>query len=192
MVTHTGPHNLLHASAWVQRWSHLAPQTGQILDLACGHGRHMKWFSDLGHEVIGVDRSQESLNSAASYGQVVEADIESGPWPLLSNGQFRQFSAVIVTHYLWRPLFPAIIGSVAPGGLLIYETFSHGNETLGKPSRPDFLLQPAELLVVFGKMQIIAFEEGLLDSPLRHMQRIAAIKPAINVDTPHSPKLYPL
>jgi hypothetical protein len=84
---------------------------------------------------------------------------------------------VVVTHYLWRPLLPVIVGSVAPGGVLIYETFAAGNETVGKPSRPDFLLQPGELLQATAGLRTVAFEDGFEPSPDRFVQRIAAVRP---------------
>ncbi len=147
-----------------------------MLDIACGQGRHMKWFAEKGHAVTGVDRSPTAIESAARFGEAVLADIEIGPWPLMDGTQVRQFAAVIVTNYLWRDLFPVIAQSVARGGVLIYETFAKGNETLGKPSRPDFLLQPAELLSAFEELHIVAFEDGFLDKPPRLVQRIAAVQ----------------
>lgn len=136
----------------------------------------MKWFAERNHRVTGVDRSAEAIHAAAVFGETVLADIENGPWPLMNDSQVRQFQAVVVTNYLWRPLFPVIAKSVAPGGVLIYETFASGNETVGKPSRPDFLLQPAELLHAFAAMRVIAFEEGFLDNPPRFVQRLAAVQ----------------
>lgn len=110
----------------------------------------------------------------------------------MDGGQVRQFSAVVVTHYLWRPLFEVIAQSVAPGGVLIYETFSQGNETVGKPSRPDFLLRPAELLQAFGRFHIVAFEEGFLDHPPRFVQRLAAIQPLPQDETHPVPARHAL
>ncbi len=180
------------ASSWVKRWSHLVPPGGTILDIACGRGRHMKWFAEKGHAVVGVDRSPEAIHAAASFGEAILADIENDPWPLMNGAQARQFEAVIVTNYLWRPLFPLITACVAPGGLLIYETFTSGNETVGKPSRPDFLLRPAELLHTFENMHIVAFEEGFLESPARFVQRIAAIRPGPRDASDSSPTRYTL
>ena len=136
----------------------------------------MQWFAEKGHRVVGVDRSPDAIQAASSFGDTVLADIENGPWPLMNGGQVRPFDAVIVTNYLWRPLLSVIAQSVAPGGLLLYETFSQGNETVGKPSRPDFLLRPAELLQTFASMHIVAFEDGFLENPPRFVQRIAAIQ----------------
>lgn len=164
-------------SAWVQRWSHLLPARGAVLDLACGHGRHMKWFASQGHPVTGLDRSPEAIAAVAAWGEAIVADIENGPWPLMRAGQVRQFDAVVVTNYLWRALFPRIVQSLAPGGVLIYETFASGNETVGKPSRPDFLLQPGELLRTFADLRVVAYEDGFMARPERFVQRIAAVRP---------------
>ena len=180
------------ASHWVQRWSHLVPPGGTVLDIACGHGRHMNWFAQRGHPVIGIDQSPEAVQTASNFGETVLADIENKAWPLITGSQVRRFEAVIVTNYLWRPLFPVIAQSVAPAGLLIYETFAQGNETVGKPSRPDFLLQPAELLCAFGHMHIIAFEDGFLENPPRFVQRITAISPASGDTGQQIPSRYAL
>lgn len=131
-------------SSWVCRWTSLLRPGAQVLDLACGGGRHMQWLAAQGHAVLGVDRSPEALALASEFGPTLQADIENGPWPLHA----RTFDAVVVTNYLWRPLWPQILASIAPGGALIYETFARGHETVGRPSRPDFLLAPGELLQV--------------------------------------------
>ncbi len=186
------PHGLGPPSSWVTRWSHLVPPGGTVLDIACGQGRHLKWFAEKGHAVVGVDRSAEAIHAVAAFGEAVLADIENAPWPLINSDQPRQFAAVIVTNYLWRPLFPVIAQSLAPGGLLIYETFSEGNETVGKPSRPDFLLRPAELLQTFNTMRVIAFEEGFLENPPRFVQRLAAVQPDARDVTGASPMRYTL
>ena len=160
------------ASAWVQRWSHLVPPGGSVLDVACGAGRHMRWFHARNHPVVGVDRAQDAIDSVASLGRTVCADIEEGPWPFAGE----TFGGVVVTNYLWRPLLPAIVAAVAPGGVLLYETFAAGNETVGKPSRPDFLLQPGELLTACAGLRVVAYEDGFQDAPPRFVQRIAAVR----------------
>lgn len=159
-------------SAWVQRWSHLVPPGGAVLDVACGLGRHMRWFAGRGHPVTGVDRSPEAIAAVAPLGRALCADIESGPWPLAGE----RFAGLVVTNYLWRPLLPRLLDSLAPGGVLIYETFAAGNETVGKPSRPDFLLQPGELLRACRELRVVAYEDGFLDAPARFVQRIAAVR----------------
>lgn len=185
------PHGAEAPSAWVQRWSHLVCPGGTVLDVACGHGRHMRWFSQHGHPVTGVDRSSEALAAVAPLGTVVQADIENGPWPLAQGGLPRTFDAVVVTNYLWRALFPTLLASLSPGGVLIYETFTAGNETVGKPSRPDFLLQPGELLRVCTGLRVVAYEDGYQSSPERFVQRIAAIKEA-GLSTDDGPARYSL
>ena len=159
-------------SPWVQRWTHLVPERGTVLDVACGRGRHMLWFAFHGRKVMGVDREPESVASVAPLGEALAADIENGPWPFAG----RTFDGVVVTNYLWRPLLPAIVACVAPGGALIYETFAAGNETVGKPSRPDFLLQPGELLRACDGLHVVAYEDGFLEEPARFVQRIAAVR----------------
>ena len=175
-------------SAWVQRWSHLVRPQGSVLDVACGHGRHMAWFSQRGHPVTGIDRSEQAVAAAGAFGTCVLADIENGPWPLHSQStspasggasqQPQTFDAVIVTNYLWRPLLPTLLQSVSAGGVLIYETFAAGNETVGKPSRPDFLLQPGELLRAFAGLRVVAYEDGFIDTPARFVQRLVAVSPS--------------
>ena len=167
-------------SAWVQRWSHLVPAGAAVLDVACGSGRHLRWFHALGHPVTGIDRDPSAMQAAAYLGEAITADIENGPWPLAG----RQFGGVVVTNYLWRALLPAIVKSVAPGGVLIYETFASGNETVGRPARPDFLLQPGELLGACAGLRVVAYEDGFLDDPTRFVQRIAAVREAADGMTP--------
>ena len=174
-------HGVEPPSAWVQRWSHLVADQGVVLDVACGHGRHARWFYERNHPVVLVDRAQAAIESIAipvEACEAVVADIENGPWPFAG----RQFDAVVVTNYLWRPLLPTLLDSLAPGGVLIYETFTQGNETVGKPSRPDFLLRPGELLEVCQGLRVVAFEEGFLEGPEglqpRFVQRIAAVREA--------------
>lgn len=159
-------------SPWVTRWSHLVPPASPVLDVACGAGRHLRWFAGRGHRVTGVDRSPEALAAIEGTGEAVLADIEGGPWPFAG----RQFGGVVVTNYLWRDLLPVIVGSVASGGVLLYETFAAGNETVGKPSRPDFLLQPGELLRACAGLRVVAYEDGFLEAPARYVQRIAAVR----------------
>lgn len=178
-------------STWVQRWSSLMPAGGTVLDVACGLGRHTRWFLARGHRVFAVDRSAAAIDGVraqapSGIGERLEtrvADLESGPWPFAGQ----RFDAVVVTNYLWRPLLPVIVDSVAPGGALIYETFAAGNEAYGKPSRADFLLQSGELLVACAGLRVVAFEDGYLDGPPRRVQRIAAVRAGADGSWPPLP-----
>ena len=177
----------MHASQppsdWILRFARHWPKGLDVLDVACGSGRHMRWFDEHGHRVTGVDRDAQSLEVASAWGETIRADLESGsdPWPLHT----RQFDAVVVTHYLWRELWPHLKSAVKPGGWLLYETFAWGNARFGKPSREAFLLRPGELLEVFAQWHVVAFEQGVMDNPVRQVQRIA-------VHPPVSPPLEPL
>lgn len=124
--------------------------------------------------MTGVDRDAAALEPLHELGRLIVADVEKAPWPLADE----TFDAVIVTNYLWRPLLATIVAAVAPGGVLIYETFAAGNEAFGKPSNPDFLLHPGELLWACATLQVVAYEDGLLDNPPRRVQRIAARRQA--------------
>lgn len=168
------PHGVGEPSDWVTRWAHLAAPDATVLDLACGGGRHLRWWAARGHPVTGVDRDPEALAGLGGLGEIIQADIENEAWPLAS----RQFGVVVVTNYLWRPLLPAIVASVAPGGLLLYETFADGHAAHGRPSRPDFLLQHGELLQAASGLRVLGYEDGLLAQPARCVQRIAAMRPA--------------
>ncbi len=133
----------------------------------------MRWFAEHGHAVTGADRAADAVASSARWGRAILADIETGPWPFAGEA----FDAVVVTNYLWRPRLPDIVAAVAAGGVLLYETFAAGNETIGKPSRPDFLLQPGELLAACAGLRIVAYEHGFEATPQRFVQRIAAVRP---------------
>ncbi len=148
------------------------PSGRPVLDVACGGGRHIRWFAHRGHPVTGVDRDPQAIASVQGLGEAVLADIENGPWPF----EGRTFGAVVVTNYLWRPLLPRIVEAVEPGGVLLYEAFAAGNETVGKPSRPDFLLRPGELIPACATLWVVGFEDGYLDEPPRYVQRIAAVR----------------
>jgi SAM-dependent methyltransferase len=171
-------HDAAAASEWVRRWAHLVPAQGLVLDVACGSGRHLRHFHEQGHAVTGIDRNPEALTAAKALvpeAELINADIENGPWPCAH----RQFTGVVVTNYLWRPLLPRIVESIAPGGALIYETFAVGNEKFGKPSNPDFLLRPGELLEACKALRkdarVVAYEDVTLNAPPRCVQRIAAL-----------------
>lgn len=163
-------HALEEPSEWVVKW---APRVvrGPVLDVACGEGRHARFFRDKGFEVVAVDRDAQSLPPGIEF---VQADLEDGgPWPFAD----RKFGAVVVTNYLHRPLFPHFAAALDEDGVLIYETFMLGNERFGKPSNPKFLLRPGELRDAFASLQVLGFDEGEVQAPKRAMlQRICVLK----------------
>lgn len=159
-------------SAWVARWAHLVAPGGTVLDVAAGSGRHSAFFAARGHVVTAVDRDGDALRSLTGVAATIVADLEQAPWPLPG----RTFDAVVVTNYLWRPLLESITGAVGAGGVLIYETFAVGQESVGRPSRAAFLLAPGELLQRVPGLRIVAFEDGFLTAPERFVQRIAAVR----------------
>jgi SAM-dependent methyltransferase len=180
-------------SGWVARFAGLIPP-GEALDLACGAGRHSRLLAQLGLHVVAADRDAGMLASAAGPGiETVQVDLERNPpdpgADLLLASQ--RFTGVVVTNYLHRPLMSRLLDSLAPGGVLIYETFATGNGRFGKPSNPDFLLAPGELLMLLEQSgvscRIVAFEDGFVEMPKPALvQRICARRSAADkgVDDP--------
>jgi SAM-dependent methyltransferase len=166
-------------SPWVRRFASSVP-AGEVLDLACGSGRHARLFAALGHPVLAVDRDPQALaNSAAPGITTLQTDLEEegARWPFEAG----RFAGIVVTNYLHRPLMPDLLASLAPNGVLIYETFALGNEIYGKPSNPAFLLRPGELLEVAaqGGLTVLAFEDGVVTQPKpARVQRLCALGPA--------------
>ncbi|SNS29082.1 Methyltransferase domain-containing protein [Noviherbaspirillum humi] len=169
-------------SPWVRRFAPLIPP-GEVLDLACGGGRHARLLASLGHAVLAVDRDPAALAASAGEGiTVLQADLEQGGerdgWPF----EEARFAGIVVTNYLHRPLMPHLLRSLAPGGVLVYETFALGNERFGKPSNPAFLLRPGELLDICrlhggAAIHTLAFEDGHVRQPKPAMiQRLCAVR----------------
>ena len=180
----TGPHRGAHCgpsepSAWVRRFAPCVPAGGPVLDLACGGGRHVRLFLERGHPVTAVDLDLSGIADMIGRPglEALEVDLEDGRrFPLAG----RRFAGVVVTNYLYRPLFPALIAAVAPGGALIYETFAKGNERFGRPRRPEHLMNPGELLeAVRGRLRVRAFEDLIVEAPRpAAIQRICAVSEA--------------
>ena len=170
-------------SPWVARFAPLVPD-GEVLDLACGTGRHTLLFAAGGLRaklhVLALDRNAEHLASLAGDNITTlqhDLEIEGAVWPFDAG----RFAAIVVTNYLHRPLFPYLVRSLRPDGILIYETFAQGNEVFGKPSNPDFLLAPGELLALAaqGGLQVLAYEDGHVERPHpAQVQRLCAAGPS--------------
>ena len=164
-------------AAWVQKHVPLIPKTGQVLDLACGNGRHTRFLLEEGHTVLAIDKNITGLSDISGQEnlETMTADLEDGSaFPL----QGREFSGIVIVNYLHRPLFEDLIDVLAEGGVLIYQTFMRGNEAHGRPRNPDFLLKENELKNVFGsRLKVLAFEQGYEEHPSPAIvQKICAVK----------------
>ncbi len=169
------PAENLAPSNWVRRFAPLIPAGGDVLDLACGRGRHTRLLTALGYCVEAVDRDVTALAKLQDLPGVTtrECDLEGGPWPY--HG--RAFDGIVITNYLWRPLMPMLLNLLAEGGVLIHETFMSGNELIGKPSNPKYLLRSGELLEIVMRKHftVLAFEQGEVELPRPAViQRICA------------------
>ena len=170
-------HRMIPPSPWVEAYAPLIPKSRPVLDLACGSGRHSRLLAALGYPVLAVDRDAEALSALSAVpGVTTECmDLEGADWPLAG----RLFSGVLVTNYLWRARLPDLLALLEAGGVLIYETFMRGHEAYGKPSNPDFLLQPGELRATVNSpgWRELAFFEGLTVQPAPAMrQAICAVR----------------
>lgn len=158
------------------RWAALIAPGGSVLDLAAGHGRHARALASVGLKVTAVDLDVSGLGDLAGDPRIaaVAADLETGVWPFAA----RTFDAIVVTNYLHRPHFPHLTAALADGGVLIFETFGQGNERLGRPRNPEFLLAPGELLEAFApRLHIVAYEHGVEQVPRPAVrQRLCAVK----------------
>ncbi|NUZ05027.1 methyltransferase domain-containing protein [Piscinibacter koreensis] len=168
------------ASPWVTRWAHLVRPGGSVLDVACGGGRHARWFARRGWRVTAVDVDAAAVAALPSPIEGIVADLEDGAWPF----EGRRFDAVVVTNYLWRPLMPTLLGALAESGVLIHETFAAGHESVGRPRSPAFLLAPGELIELTAGLRVVAYEDGFLEAPERFVQRIVAVREAAEAPAP--------
>ncbi len=156
---------------------------GPVLDLACGTGENGLFLAGLNLPVVLADRSPQALAVArrSAQGQGLKAefwevDLETGTNPL----QEEYYRAILVFHYLYRPLIPMLRKGIREGGILIYETFTSEQPKYGRPHNPDHLLQPGELADWFEDWQIIHYFEGLFENPRRAMAQIVCRKLGAN------------
>jgi len=180
-----GAHDgILNASPWVRRFAPLIPKGGVVLDLACGSGRHSELLAKLGYSILAVDQdvtAVEGLNNPLITPKCL--NLEQEDWPFLGEA----FSAIVVTNYLYRPHLDELAGMLQADGILIYETFSQGNGEFGKPSNPNFLLNPGELLSFAARhgLLVVAYEDVYVDQPKPAMvQRLCAVKGALKQRIP--------
>jgi SAM-dependent methyltransferase len=168
-------HDSLVPSAWIRRFAPLVAAGAHVLDVAAGRGRHARYLALRGATVVAVDRDADALATLSGIAGIATraADLESDVWPLAGE----RFDAIVVVNYLHRASLPRLLDALAPRGVLLYETFAAGNERYGRPSNPDFLLRPGELLEwVRERLTIVAFEQGLADDGrVAVAQRLAAV-----------------
>ena len=175
MNSPSNPHFGLTPSPWIVRFAPLVASGARVLDLASGHGRQARYFASRGARVLAVDRDAAALATLGDAPGIETRvfDLEAGAWPFAAE----RFDAIVAVHYLHRSLFPHLLASLAADGVVLYETFAAGNAAYGKPSNPDFLLAPGELLeFARGRLSVIAFEQGVVegDHPAV-IQRLAAV-----------------
>jgi SAM-dependent methyltransferase len=174
-------------SAWVVRWLPAANSGARLLDWACGSGRHSVLGFELGYQVLALDQQNSPLQAAYPTIDWRQTDLESGELPLEVN---QLFDVIVVTNYLFRSRLNFLLQHLAPGGLLLYETFALGNEVFGRPKNPDFLLRPGELFAICERhhFHVLGYEDGVVDSadegPAR-VQRVAARR-LLTIDKPSS------
>lgn len=174
---------------WVVRFAPLIPEGGAVLDLACGGGRHSRYLAERGFIVTALDKDIDAVKSDNRIDAIAH-DLEDGsPWPFGD----RRFAGIVVTNYLHRPILPDIVDALAPGGVLIYQTFAVGNAEFGRPRSPEFLLQPGELLTaVADRCRVLAYEHGMLIEPRPAViQRICAVRNDSQIEGGLPPPLYP-
>ena len=172
-------HASLAPSPWIERYAHLIRPGARVLDLAAGNGRNARFLAARGARVLAVDRDAAALAASAGVRDLETriVDLETGAWPLANE----RFDAIVVCHYLHRPLFPHVRAARAGDGVLLYETFSDGQQAFGRPSNPDFLLRPGELLELAAlapPLTVVAFEQGVVLHEGRAravIQRIVAV-----------------
>ena len=166
----------LNASPWVRRFASQIPKDGLVLDLACGAGRHAHFLADMSYSVLAVDQDVTLIEQNRNPLITSKAmNLESAEWPL--DGL--EFSGIVVANYLYRPHWDQLPKMLANGGVLIYETFAQGNAQFGKPSNPNFLLNPGELLNLAARhgLKVLAYEDIYQDEPKPAMvQRLCALK----------------
>ncbi|MGH7230958.1 MAG: dihydroneopterin aldolase [Nitrospiraceae bacterium] len=140
---------------------------GDALDLAAGHGRHTEYLAAQGYFVEAIDRDEQALAELATRTRqrhlrvsTRTLDLEQDPErdPGLPK---ERYDVILVFFYLHRPIFPALLQALKPGGALMYETFLIDNHTrFQHPRRREFCLAHNELLQLTRGLRVLHYEEG--------------------------------
>jgi len=153
-------------SSWLVSQEHLLPRAGDALDVACGSGRHALWLAARGLRTYAVDRDEAAIRALvdeslrrglALHARVVDLEADAVQFTPPA------YDLIVVVRYLHRPLVPALIRALRPGGLLVYETFTRAQSARGRPTNPAFLLEPGELLTLVEPLEILSSREGDYD-----------------------------
>jgi SAM-dependent methyltransferase len=165
-------------ATWLVSHRALLPPSGRALDVACGHGRHALWLARHGFDTRAIDRNPETQAALDARARaehlplaVATADLEAGEVDLGRDA----YDVIVVVHYLHRALFPALMAALAPGGVLVYETFTRAQAERGRPTNPAFLLEPGELPRLVAPLEVRAAREGDFEGKL--IASVVAVRP---------------
>jgi 2-polyprenyl-3-methyl-5-hydroxy-6-metoxy-1,4-benzoquinol methylase len=167
------------AAGWLVANRALLPPSGRALDVACGRGRNAVWLAQQGFATTAIDRDPSAVAALEARAQrdglpltARAVDLETGAVQL---GE-ALYDVVVVVHYLHRALFPALRAALAPGGVLVYETFTVAQASRGRPTNPAFLLEPGELPRLVAPLVVVAAREGDFDD--RMVSSVVAVRQA--------------
>ena len=165
-------------AAWLVANRARLPTAGRALDVACGRGRNAVWLAREGFTTTAIDRDAGAIASLDDQARrerlpitALVADLEQERAALGDE----RYDVIAVVHYLHRPLFPALVAALRPGGVLVYETFTAAQAARGRPTNPAFLLEPGELPRLVAPLEILAAREG--DYEGRMVSSVVAVRP---------------
>lgn len=164
-------------STWFTWHEHLIRPGMRVLDVACGDGRHAIAAAARGARVVAWDRDHAALevgrSLAAERGLEIawdQVDLEE-PWPAAES-----FEAVLAFYYLDRARVPQLREALAPGGILLMETFLVGQRDLGwGPTRDEHLLAPGELARLVAPLEVLHGREVLEPVDVERWRTVASV-----------------
>ncbi|HEY3177030.1 MAG TPA: rhodanese-like domain-containing protein [Candidatus Polarisedimenticolia bacterium] len=172
------PFGPMGPSSWLVENADLLPRGGRALDVACGRGRHaLLLAAAAGLSVRALDRDEAKIAALRDDAVRLGLDVSAEAVDLEAGGAglgVEEYDLILVIHYLHRPLFPAIVAALRPGGLLLYETFTVDQAARGHPSNPAFLLQHSELARLAAPLRVERERDGEFEG--RMVAAVAARK----------------